>query len=64
MNSILNKINVIRDLYLIIYSYLSSSHKYVLNIKNNKFCENILVKYDPNLICCCIKKNMVINQMK
>jgi hypothetical protein len=43
---------------------LSTSQKYVLKINNNKFNENKLIKYDSNLMCYCIKKNIIINPYK
>jgi len=61
MDDIFNKINIIKDLHHIIYTFLSSSHKYILNIKNNEFNNDILGKYDSNLMCYCIKKNIIFD---
>ena len=39
MGAIFNKINITKDLHSNICNYLSKSHKYILNIKNNNFCK-------------------------
>jgi len=60
MNKILDKIKITKDLYLLIYNYLSTPQKYILKI-NSKYCEKNLIKYDSKLMCYYIKKNIISN---
>jgi hypothetical protein len=55
---------LIKDLHLIIYNYLSSSHKHILKIKNNKFRGKNLIKYDSDLLCYIFKNNIKFNRFK